>query len=78
MGGAGHDLAQVGRGDTSDGNLVIGGWVVGDKEAMRLAWLYPLRDLLGFILWVASYTSRRLGWREDRFVLVKGGLMERI
>ena len=27
MGGAGHDLAQVGRGDTSDGNLVIGGCV---------------------------------------------------
>jgi ceramide glucosyltransferase len=59
-------------------SMVVGGWVVRDKEAIRLAWLYPMRDLLGFILWVASYTSRRLGWREDRFVLVKGGLMERI
>ena len=59
-------------------SAVVGGWVVNDRNSRRFAWLYPARDLLGFILWVASYTSRRLGWRDDRFVLVKGGLMKRV
>jgi ceramide glucosyltransferase len=58
--------------------LAAGGWVVGDPAAYRLCWLYPLRDLLGFVLWVASYTSRKVGWRDDRFVLEKGGLMRKI
>ena len=59
-------------------SAVVGGWVVQDQNSRRFAWLYPARDLLGFILWIASYTSRRLGWRDDRFVLVKGGLMKRV
>ena len=52
--------------------------MIGDPAAYRFCWLYPLRDLLGGVLWAASYTSRRLGWREDRFELVKGGLMRKI
>jgi hypothetical protein len=36
-------------------------------------WLYPLRDLLGFAVWVASYLSRNMSWRDGRFELVKGG-----
>jgi ceramide glucosyltransferase len=58
--------------------LVAGGWVVGDPDAYRYCWLYPLRDLMGAILWVASYTSRKVGWRDDQFVLEKGGLMRKI
>jgi ceramide glucosyltransferase len=58
--------------------LVAGGWVVGDPDAYRYCWLYPLRDLMGAILWAASYTSRKVGWRDDQFVLEKGGLMRKI
>ena len=58
--------------------LFAGGWVIGDPAAYRYCWLYPLRDLLGSILWAASYTSRRVGWRDDQFVLEKGGLMRKV
>jgi ceramide glucosyltransferase len=58
--------------------LAAGGWVVGDPDAYRYCWLYPLRDLMGAILWAASYTSRKVGWRDDQFVLEKGGLMRKI
>jgi ceramide glucosyltransferase len=58
--------------------LVAGGWVVGDPDAYRYCGLYPLRDLMGAILWAASYTSRKVGWRDDQFVLEKGGLMRKI
>jgi ceramide glucosyltransferase len=59
-------------------SVIAGGWVVKDPAAYRLCWLYPVRDLLGAVLWLASYTSRKVGWRDDRFVLEKGGLMRRI
>jgi hypothetical protein len=42
---------------------------------VRLASLYPIRDLLGFVLWVASYVSRRVGWRDDRFELLRNGVI---
>jgi ceramide glucosyltransferase len=58
--------------------LVAGGWVIGDPDAFRFCWLYPLRDLMGAVLWALSYTSRKVGWRNDRFVLEKGGLMRKI
>jgi len=58
--------------------LCAGGWVIGDPAAYRYCWLYPLRDLLGSILWAASYTSRTVGWRDDQFVLEKGGLMRKV
>jgi ceramide glucosyltransferase len=50
-------------------SLFIGGFIVRDRDAVRLAFLYPLRDLLGFVLWAGSYMSRRVGWRDDRFEL---------
>lgn len=59
-------------------SLAAGGWVIGDPDAYRCSWLYPLRDLMGSVLWALSYTSRKVGWRNDRFVLEKGGLMRKI
>lgn len=58
--------------------LCVGGWVVGDPAAFHYCWLYPFRDLMGAVFWAASYTSRRVGWRDDQFVLEKGGLMRKI
>jgi ceramide glucosyltransferase len=48
-------------------SALVGGLAVKDRQAVRLAWLYPVRDLLGFILWAASYASRRVTWRDDLF-----------
>jgi hypothetical protein len=37
-----------------------------------------MRDLMGAILWGLSYTSKEVGWRDDRFVLEKDGVMRKI
>jgi ceramide glucosyltransferase len=61
-------------------NRVIEGYFIGwgvarDGECLNKPWLYPLRDLLGFAVWVASYLSRNMRWRDGRFELVEGGLI---
>jgi ceramide glucosyltransferase len=46
------------------------GWsVVRDPVALKQFWLYPIRDLLGFVVWVASYTGARAVWRDSRYEL---------
>ena len=48
----------------------LAGWtVVRDPEIRRAPWLYPLRDLLGFAVWFASYLNLRYVWRDSRFEL---------
>jgi ceramide glucosyltransferase len=51
----------------------IGWGVVRDPRARSAPWLYPVRDLLGFFVWCASYLSRRAVWRDKRYQLVEGG-----
>ena len=46
------------------------GWVVvRDPQVRRAPWLYPMRDLLGFLVWFASYLNLRYVWRDSRFEL---------
>jgi ceramide glucosyltransferase len=46
------------------------GWIVVRDPSIRGApWLYPLRDLLGFAVWFASYLRLRYVWRDSRFEL---------
>jgi ceramide glucosyltransferase len=52
---------------------IIGWWTAGDPVARPATPLYPLRDLHGFIIWCASYLSKRSLWRDNRYVLLKGG-----
>jgi len=55
---------------------IAAGWgVVRDRRALRLAWLYPLRDLMGFVFWCASYSGRMIVWRGDCYRLEAGGHM---
>jgi ceramide glucosyltransferase len=48
---------------------LVGWMVVRDPEVGRAPWLYPLRDLLGFAVWFASYLRLRYVWRDSRFEL---------
>lgn len=57
--------------------LVIGG-TLGDRRAVTGAWLYPLRDLLGFFVWLASYAGNELVWRGERYRLALGGRMIKV
>ena len=52
--------------------LVIGWGVTRDPECLRKPWLYPLRDLLGFAVWTASYLDRNFRWRAGDFQFSKG------
>ena len=48
---------------------LVGWTVVRDPAVRRAPWLYPLRDLLGFAVWFASYLKLRYVWRDSRFEL---------
>jgi ceramide glucosyltransferase len=50
------------------------GWSVArDPRAVGFAWLYPVRDLFGFVAWALSYTSRDFYWRGETYRFGKGG-----
>ena len=55
--------------------LVVGRAVVEERHLFRTALLFPLRDLLGFFYWVASYGSREIVWRNHIYRLAADGLM---
>ncbi len=56
--------------------VVVGWGVVRDRESLRYCWLYPLRDLLGFVLWAWSFVGgRTIVWRAQRYRLLSGGRM---
>jgi ceramide glucosyltransferase len=55
-------------------NRLVEAWLIGwkivhDPQTRRAPWLYPLRDLLGFAVWVGSYLNLRYVWRDSRFEL---------
>ncbi len=56
-------------------SIAVGNWVVGDKNWFNLLVLYPIRDLMGFFFWAASYSSSRILWRGRVFQLLPGGKM---
>jgi ceramide glucosyltransferase len=59
--------------------LLVAGYVVRDRAALRKAWLYPLRDFMGFCFWVRSYFgSRRLCYRGDPYELLPQGRLRRL
>lgn len=55
--------------------LAVGRLVVRDPSWFGLVVLYPLRDLMGFGFWVASYFSSRILWRNHVYQLLPGGKM---
>jgi ceramide glucosyltransferase len=59
-------------------SIAVGWLVVRDWRALAFCWLYPLRDLMGFGFWLASYTGDTVIWRGETYRLVTGGRMIRL
>jgi ceramide glucosyltransferase len=56
--------------------VAVGGVVVRDPCWLGALLLYPLRDLMGFGFWAASYTGSKILWRGRVFELLPGGRMK--
>jgi len=56
-------------------SLAVGRAVVGDQRWFASLVLYPIRDLMGFCFWVASYWGKKVLWRGRVFELLPGGKM---
>jgi ceramide glucosyltransferase len=54
-------------------SLVVGWWLMKDQRALRFCWLYPLRDLQGFGVWVASFLSHTFYWRGEIYRFTDDG-----
>lgn len=52
--------------------LQVGLGVVHDRAVWRHLWLLPLRDLVAFWVWFASFADNKVHWRGDIFILEKG------
>ena len=52
---------------------IVGSSVVDDRRAISHCWIYPIRDLLGFLTWMASFTSRKFYWRGEMYRFGKRG-----
>ena len=58
---------------------LIAGWgVVGDRRSLWQCWLYPMRDLMGFGFWAASFIGTTIVWRGERYRLAAEGKMFRV
>jgi len=57
-------------------SIAVGRVVVADRSWLGILLLYPLRDLMGFGFWAASYWGRRILWRGRVFELLPGGKMK--
>ncbi len=56
-------------------SIAVGGLVVQDPSWFGLLVLYPIRDLMGFCFWAASYAGSHILWRGRVFELLPGGKM---
>lgn len=54
---------------------LLGAFAVRERRLLRTVLLYPIRDLLGFCCWAASYAGSTILWRGRRYRLTRGGLM---
>lgn len=56
--------------------LGVGVGILGDRQVLRDLWLLPPRDLLALVIWAWSYASDAIAWRDERFLLKNGKLIE--
>ncbi len=53
----------------------VGVWGLHDPVLRRRIWLLPVRDLLSFFVWLASFGMNRIEWRGNSFTLEKGRMI---
>jgi ceramide glucosyltransferase len=53
----------------------VGAWGLRDPVLRRRVWLLPIRDLLSFFVWLASFGMNRIEWRGSSFTLEKGRMI---
>ena len=53
----------------------VGVWGLRDPVLRRRLWLLPVRDLLSFFVWLASFAMNRIEWRGSSFTLEKGRMI---
>ena len=59
--------------------ILVASVVVRDQATLRKAWLYPLRDLMGFCFWVRSYFGgNRLKYRGEPYELLPEGRLRKL
>jgi ceramide glucosyltransferase len=54
---------------------VVGVWGLRDPVLRRRFWLLPVRDLLSFFVWLASFGMNQIEWRGSTFTLEKGRMV---
>ncbi len=55
--------------------VVVGRKVLGDRQVVSLIALIPLRDLIAFSVWLASFVGHTVDWRGTSFYLKNGKLV---
>lgn len=50
---------------------------LGDDEGLSAVWLLPLRDLVGLVVWAASFAQRSVHWKGRVFTLRGNKMVER-
>ncbi len=50
---------------------------LGDLDALKYAWLLPLRDILGVFVWLTGLVKKKGYWRGRSFVLKHGRMLEK-
>ena len=54
---------------------MVGVWGLRDPVLRRRFWLLPVRDLLSFFVWLASFGMNQIEWRGAAFTLEKGRMV---
>ena len=54
-------------------SIAVGRGLIGDRRALYFSWLYPIRDLVGWFLWVFSFLGKGFFWRGEMYRFTKGG-----
>jgi ceramide glucosyltransferase len=54
-------------------SVSVGWGIIRDTRALQYAWLYPLRDLMGFLFWARSFGSSHFSWRGEIYQFGEGG-----
>lgn len=54
--------------------IVVGRFVLVDRQVTSDWWLIPVKDLVALVVWIASFAGHKVRWRGYEFVLKDGKL----